>query len=244
MDEVLKAHNVSAGYGGHRIVEGVDLLLRKGDVLGLLGANGSGKSTLIKALTGQIRLLDGKVEISGIDLARRPEQAKAHLGLAVDSSDLPDGLTGRQYFELVASIRGCAPDNWPLHDVLARLRLGGGVDQLMSACSLGTRAKIGIAAALLGAPPLLVFDESLNGLDPVAAWEAKAIITELAATRRHAILVSTHVVETVPTFCSRALLLSEGRFAQAWNDSDLAEMAPAAFEKSVMRLLATQSVAG
>jgi ABC-2 type transport system ATP-binding protein len=244
MDEVLKAHNVSAGYCGHRIVEGVDLLLRKGDVLGLLGANGSGKSTLIKALTGQIRLLDGGVEISGIDLASRPEQAKAGLGLAVEPSDLPDGLTGRQYFELVASIRDCPPDGWPLPAILERLRIEDGLDRLISACSLGTRAKIGIAAALLGAPPLLIFDESLNGLDPVAAWEAKSIMTELAATRRHAILVSTHVVETVPTLCTRALLLSEGRLAQTWTASDLAEMAPAAFEKSVMRLLARQSFAG
>jgi ABC-2 type transport system ATP-binding protein len=127
---------------------------------------------------------------------------------------------------------------------LARLRLEHSLDQLISACSLGTRAKIGIAAALLGAPPLLVFDESLNGLDPVAAWEAKCIMTELAATRRHAILVSTHVVEAVPTLCSRALLLSDGRLAQAWNENELADMTPAAFENCVMRLLARQAATG
>jgi ABC-2 type transport system ATP-binding protein len=109
MDEVLVARNVSAGYGRRCIVEGVDLVLRKGDILGLLGANGSGKSTLIKAFSSQIRLLGGRVEILGIDLARRPELAKAGLGFAVDPAELPDGLTGGHYFELVASIRGCLP---------------------------------------------------------------------------------------------------------------------------------------
>ncbi len=244
MDDVLTAQNVSAGYGGQKIVEGVDLVLRKGNVLGLLGANGSGKSTLLKALSGQIRLLDGRVEIAGVDLARSPEQAKAGLGFAVDPSELPGGLTGRQYFELVASIRGCPPDCWPVPDILARLRIDRGLDQLISACSLGTRAKIGIAAALLDAPPLLVFDESLNGLDPVAAWEAKSVMAELAATRRHAILVSTHVVETVPTLCSRALLLSEGRIAQGWERSELAAMTPSSFEECVMRLLTRESANG
>ncbi len=150
MDDVLIARNVSAGYGGLAVVEGVGFSLRKGEVLGLLGANGSGKSTLIKALTGQIRLLDGAVEILGVDLSRRPVQAKAGLGFAVDPADLPAGLTGRHFFELVASIRGCAENSWPFPDFLARLRLVE-ADKPISACSLGTRAKIAIAGALLGA---------------------------------------------------------------------------------------------
>src|SRR5262249_11712955 len=109
--------------------------------------------------------------------------------------------------------------------------------------SLGTRMKIAIAAALLGTPPLVIFDESLNGLDPVAAFEVKRMIAELAATGRHAIILSTHVVETVPGLCNRAILLAEGRIAEHWDAEGLAQAsrAPGDFEACVMRALMAQA---
>src|SRR6185312_14153251 len=172
----LSVRDLSAGYGGRPVVGGVDLMLRRGDILGLLGANGSGKSTLLKAITGQIRLAEGSVTIDGVDLAYAPERAKAGFGLAIDAPELPAVLSGRQYLQFVASIRSCAADGWPCGDLLSRLDLKRWIDRPIAEYSLGTRAKIAIAAALLGSPPLLVFDESLNGLDPLAAWEVKRII--------------------------------------------------------------------
>lgn len=242
--EVLAVRGVSAGYGGRRIIAGIDVALRRGDILGLLGANGSGKSTLLKAVTGQIRLLTGSVTINGIDLTQAPERAKAELGLAIDAPDLPAALSGRQYLELVASIRSCAANDWPCVDVLLRLGVTTWLDRPIAEYSLGTRAKISIAAALLGAPPLLIFDESLNGLDPVAAWEVKRIIVDLAATGRHSIIVSTHVVETVPALCNRAAFLAEGRIVESWDAQGLAEAsrAPGAFEACVMRALNAHAI--
>jgi ABC-2 type transport system ATP-binding protein len=92
---------------------------------------------------------------------------------------------------------------------------------------------------LLGGPPLLIFDESLNGLDPLVAWEVKAIITELAATSRHAVIISTHVVETIPTLCNRAIFLAEGRIAASWDRPGLAQASasPGAFEAAVIHSL-------
>jgi ABC-2 type transport system ATP-binding protein len=237
--DLLALRGVSDGYGGRRIIHDISVALRRCDILGLLGANGSGKSTLIKGVTGQIGLLAGSVKIDGIDLARAPERAKAEFGLAIDAPDLPAALSGRQYLELVASIRSCAAANWPCGDVVRRLGLAAWIDRPIAEYSLGTRAKISIAAALLGGPPLLVFDESLNGLDPVAAWEVKRIIVDLAATGRHAIIVSTHVVEAVPAFCNRAIFLAEGRIVESWDALELvaASRFPGAFEACVMQAL-------
>jgi ABC-2 type transport system ATP-binding protein len=198
LPELLLVCGLSAGYGGHKVIAGIDLGLARGEILGLLGANGSGKSTLLKAVTGQLHAMAGSVAIDGIDLTQAPEAAKAKFGLAIDAPDLPAALTGRQYLELVAAIRGCAADAWPVPDLLARLELANWLDTLIGAYSLGTRAKISIAAALLGAPPLLIFDETLNGLDPVAASEVKAMIAALAGSGRHGVIVSTHLAETVP----------------------------------------------
>lgn len=238
---ILRATGVAAGYGGRAIVEGIDLTIYSGELLGLLGANGAGKSTLMKALTGQLPLIAGKVEIDGIDIAGAPERAKARLGLAVDISEVPLPLTGRQYLELVASIRGCAADAWPADDLLTILGLEPWVDRTIAVYSLGTRMKISIAASLLGSPPLLIFDESLNGLDPVAAYAMKRMLTDLVAGGRHAIILATHVVETIPTICSSAIFLAGGSVRRRWGKHDLIEAgkSPGSFEASVIGALTT-----
>jgi ABC-2 type transport system ATP-binding protein len=242
MDDTLNAKNLSAGYGGRPIVADIDLSVRLGDILGLLGANGSGKTTLLKALTGQLPLMSGTVTIDGVDLADRPEKAKAAFSLAIEPGDLPASLSGRQYLELVASIRGCAANAWPCGDVIARLGLARWLPRPIASYSLGTRAKTAITAALLGAPPLLIFDESLNGLDPEAAWEVKCMIAELARTGLHAVILSTHVVESVPALCNRAVFLAEGRILESWEASALAEAAPTpgAFEAHIIGCLRDQ----
>jgi ABC-2 type transport system ATP-binding protein len=238
-DPVLVARNVTAGYGGRPVIAGIDLVVGLGDVLGLLGANGSGKSTLVRAITGQIRLTAGSVAIAGADLARAPELAKAGFGLAIDAPDLPDALSGQQYLDLVAAVRGVPADERSSGGVADRLMLTPWLDQPIAEYSLGTRAKVSIAAAVLGAPPLLIFDESLNGLDPVAAFEFKQLVAELAATGRHGIIVATHVVEAVPGFCNRAVLLADGRIADAFDAQRLEEArrSPGRFEADVIQTL-------
>ena len=237
--DILNVTGLSAGYGRKLIVSGVDIALRPGDILGLLGANGSGKSTLLKAISGQLPPFAGEVKIAGVSLAAAPEIAKARLGYAVESSDLPLNLTGRQYLELIASIRHCEALRWPCGDVIGRLGLAAWLDAPIGQYSLGTRAKISIAAALLGGPALLILDESLNGLDPLAAWEAKQMIAQLASTGRHAVIVSTHVVEAVPALCNRALFLAEGQIVQVWDKERLQDEArfPGAFEANVIQAL-------
>ncbi|MCC6736962.1 MAG: ABC transporter ATP-binding protein [Bauldia sp.] len=236
---LLELRAVAAGYGGRSVVSGIDLTLRRGEILGLLGANGSGKSTLVKAFTGQLPLLAGSVAVDGIDMTKAPEAAKARLGLAVDVGDVPTPLTGLQYLDLVASIRRCAPDAWPAPDLPALLAIERFLPRAIATYSLGTRMKVAILASLLGAPPLLVFDESLNGLDPVAAFRMKRLMADLAATGRHGIVLSTHVVETIPTVCTRAVFLADGGIAEAWDGPALAAAAaaPGGFEARVMAAL-------
>jgi ABC-2 type transport system ATP-binding protein len=235
---VLMVAGLAAGYDGRAVVSDIDLVLRSGEILGLLGANGAGKSTLLKALTGQIGVLRGSIRIDGVDLAAAPVAAKARFGIAVDGPDLPSGLTGWQYLELVASIRGCGPAEFADGDVAARLALGGWIDKGIATYSVGTKAKISIAAALLGQPLLVIFDESLNGLDPVVAFEVKAIIREVAAGGG-AVIVSTHVVESMPGLCSRAMFLADGMVAREWDRAELleAQRHPGAFEAAVMQAL-------
>jgi len=238
----LRATGLVVSYGGAPIVDGIDLAVGHGELLGLLGANGAGKSTLLRAITGQVPPDHGTIEIGGHDLRRHPERAKAHFGFAIDPDELPAPLSARQYFELVAAIRGVEPMAPPIADAIERLQFGPWLDQPIADCSLGTRAKIGIVGALIGLPPLLIFDESLNGLDPVAAWEAKAMLRNLAASG-HAVILATHVVETVPGLCTRAVLLADGGIGRTWRTDELAVASAPTFEADVMAALRGRRVA-
>ena len=241
---LLAVSGLGAGYGRTRIVRDVDLVVEPGSWFGLLGANGSGKSTLLRAITGQIRLQDGQVLVGGIDMAKAPERAKRLIGYAVDGADLPEGLTGRQYLELVASIRGCRADCWPFGDIIEPLSLTRWIDARIGNCSLGTRMKISLAAALLNGPPLLILDESLNGLDPVANWRVRQILADLVRTGRHAVVLSTHMVETVAAACTDVIFLEDGQITHRWNIEQLraAQEEPGGFDGLVMRTL-VQAVA-
>jgi ABC-2 type transport system ATP-binding protein len=237
---LLQLRAVSAGYGGEAVVADVDLAVCRGDFVGLLGANGSGKSTLLRAASGQIRLLDGAVLIGGFDLAADPAGAKQCFGYAVDAAELPTLLTPAQYFAMVASIRGCAADAWPEQYLPAMLAMSKWLNVPIGACSLGTRTKISIAAALLGAPALIILDESLNGLDPVASFTVKRLLQGMAASGRHAVILSTHMLEAVGACCTRAVFLQDGRVTHAWESAALAAARGAAggFEALVMTALA------
>ena len=236
---VLRATSVVAGYTRLPVISDVTFRVRPGECLGLLGANGAGKSTLLGALTGQLALRGGEVWIDGVDLGRDPEEAKRRFGYAVEGTSLPMTLTSGQYLELVASIRGCHPRHWPFGDVIEPLGLRKWLGEQIGSCSLGTRMKLSMAAALLDTPPLIILDESLNGLDPVAAWQAKRMIAAIVRTGRHGVVLATHVLETITSVCNCALFLEDGRISHRWSGEDLALAArrPDGFEGVVMDAL-------
>jgi ABC-2 type transport system ATP-binding protein len=238
-DELLTVQAVAAGYGARSVLANIHFTLTAGCFLGLLGPNGSGKTTLLRAITGQIPVAAGSVHLFGIDLAEKPELAKRVFGYAIDPPDLPATLTGAQYLELVSSIRGCATNDWFRADLIELLALGKWLELRIGEYSYGTRMKLSIAAALLGDPPLIILDESLNGLDPVIAWRVKRLLVEMVNTRRRAVLLSTHVLETVESLCSSAILLVDGRISARWNSDALqqAKQHVGGFEASVMAVL-------
>lgn len=186
----------------------------------------------------KFRLPRGSAQLFGIDLAEKPELAKRIFGYAIDPPDLPATLTGTQYLELVSSIRRCASNDWFRADLIELLALGKWLHLSIGQYSYGTRMKLSIAA-LLSNPPLIILDESLNGLDPVIAWRVKRLLVEMVNTHRHAVLLSTHVLETVESLCSVAVLLVDGRISARWDSEALrrAKQDVGGFEASVMAVL-------
>jgi len=193
-------------------VDGVDLDVFPGELVGLIGPNGAGKSTTVKILTGQLLADRGEVRVGGHDVVNDPLAAKRATGYVPQELELYPFLTGRELLELVATIRGldAATAKVAIDSLLARFRLTPAQDRMTREYSEGMARKLSICAALLGNPPLLVLDESLNGLDPRAAAEVKAVIREELA-RGTAIVLVSHILDVLERLCTRVVLIDQGR---------------------------------
>ena len=196
-------------------VDGLDLELAAGELLGLIGPNGAGKSTTVKILVGQMLADEGSITIGGRDILADPLAARRLTGYVPQDIELYPFLTGREVLELVAAIRQI-PDATAasaIDDLLTRFHLVQAQHRMTREYSEGMARKLSICLALLGRPPLLVLDESLNGLDPRASAEVKAIIREELA-RGTAIVLVSHILDVLERLCTRVVLIDQGRVVQ------------------------------
>jgi ABC-2 type transport system ATP-binding protein len=217
MTRRLHVDQVTLAYGPHPVLNGVELALAAGELVGLIGPNGSGKSSLMRICAGVLAPRAGAVWIDGIDLHADPLGARRRFGYAVEPERLPPALRGRQCIELVARTR--ALDAGALdaaHALSHALGLTPWLEQEVAGYSLGTRQKLAVVLALLGSPPLLLLDEVLNGLDPLAAFALKEELRRRADAGA-AVLLATHGLEVAERFLDRAVLLLDGRIAADWD---------------------------
>jgi len=217
----LEVQDLTLGYGPHMVLRGVSFCLRAGQVVGLIGPNGSGKSSLLRAIVGLTPISHGRIAIDGMTLADDPVAFKHRFGFAVDPRLLPNRLSGRQCIELVGHLRN---DGTPLASSYAladALGLRPWLDQPVAGYSLGTRQKLAIILALFGQPPLLILDEILNGLDPLASYALKQELRSRAESGV-TVLLATHGLEVAESFLDRAVLQLDGQFEVDWDAADLA----------------------
>lgn len=245
MSAVLSIERLCLTLRRRRVLDGVDLVLERGELAALVGANGSGKTRLIHCVAGLQQGYRGRIAVAGHDVAADAFRAKSALGFAVDPARLPGVLDGRQCLQLFAESRGLrAPDAEALA-LAERLDLAPWLDAPVATYSLGTRQKLAIVMALLGAPSLVLLDESLNGLDPVAAAECRAHLRAITRAGRCGVLLATHGLEFVSRSLDRVLVLESGRLAADWDADALAAIAAGrGLEAAVVeRLLASRRAA-
>jgi ABC-2 type transport system ATP-binding protein len=207
--------------GARMVLEHVDLQLAAGELVGLIGPNGSGKSSLLRVAAGLLPPSRGQYRVDGLDPRSDSLAARARIGYSIEPELLPAALRGRQCLELVAHSRGLpASALVPAYELCEALGLAPWLEAEVGEYSLGTRQKLAVALALLGAPPLLLLDEVLNGLDPLAAYALKQALRE-RADRGAAVLLATHGLEVAERFLDRAVLLLDGRIAADWDRNAL-----------------------
>jgi ABC-2 type transport system ATP-binding protein len=223
MSAHLRVQQLHHRFGRNEVLRGVDLELQGGELVGLIGPNGAGKSTLMRCIAGVEQPQQGSICIDGIDIAADALAARRQLGVAVEPERLPPLLTGQQCLQLVADLRGEYAALDACAELSSALGLMPWLARPVGEYSLGTRQKLAIVLALIGRPRLIVLDEVLNGLDPLAAYALKQAL-RARADAGASVLLATHGLEVAERFLDRAVLLLDGRIAADWNAEALAAM--------------------
>jgi ABC-2 type transport system ATP-binding protein len=197
------------------VLQGIDIDVRRGEILGLLGPNGAGKTTFLKILCTTLLPSSGTATVEGIDVVRQPERARQHLGYCLEvERSFYYRLTGVQNLSFFAALNNLpartADDR--IRDVGQLVGIDGYADKPFMTYSRGMRQKMALARALLADPPVLVLDEPTQGLDPRATEEFRRFIrTILAEKLGKTILLVTHSLDEAVECCSRAVLMDQGR---------------------------------
>jgi ABC-2 type transport system ATP-binding protein len=201
-------------FGTRVAVEGLSFEVPAGQIVGFLGPNGAGKSTTLKMLTGMLEPNEGTAAICGFDLRADAIEVKRHVGFVPESGAVFESLTGLEYLEMVAALYGIpAPAaRARIEQFIAFFDLGFDTltEKLLGAYSKGMRRKVVITAALLHNPPVVLFDEPLDGLDANAAVGFKTLIHTLAREGK-TIVYSSHILDVVERVCDRVIIIDKGR---------------------------------
>ncbi len=221
MTPAIDIAGLGIALGGHRVLHDIHLQFAAGDFVALVGPNGAGKSTLLRCCAGTLPGATGTVRIAGHDLARDTVAARAQLGMSVDPTALPPLLTGHEALALWARGRGLDAVPPATLALAEAWRLGPMLPRYIDHYSLGTRQKLGILLGLMDAPPVLLLDEPLNGLDPRSALALKVEL-QRRADGGACIVLATHALEAAERFVNRAMLLVDGRVAAAWSRAQIA----------------------
>ena len=210
---MITTHALSKRYGSLRAVDGVDLQVQRGDIYGFLGANGSGKTTTVRMLLGLVLATSGEIELLGEPMPRRRRTVLPRVGALVEGPAAYGHLSGRTNLTMLdAAGPGGAlrTRRRRVEDVLEQVGLARVGRRPVKNYSLGMRQRLGLAAALLRTPELLVLDEPTNGLDPQGIREIRELLLILHAAGT-TVFLSSHLLAEVEQLCTRVGVLDRGR---------------------------------
>lgn len=209
--------NLSKSYGKQKALDNLSLEIKSGQITGLLGPNGAGKSTLMKIITGSLLPDEGLVEVNGVNVADHPLKVQKILGYLPEHNPQYLELYVREYLEYVAQLYKVDKDRIPT--VIEQTVLGPEQHKKIGSLSKGYRQRVGIAAALIPDPEVLILDEPTTGLDPAQLIEIRALLKNIASNKT--VLFSTHIMQEVVELCSSCIFLKGGELKQVLMESEI-----------------------
>ena len=202
----ITVNSVSKSYKSQKALNNISFSADKGQIIGFLGPNGAGKSTMIKILTGYIKPNSGKVFVDEIDVLKNPIAAQKVIGYLPEHNPLYAEMYVREYLQFQAAIYKVAKSQ--IEDCIEKVGLSLEANKKIHQLSKGYQQRVGIAAAILHNPKVLILDEPTTGLDPNQIIEIRALIQELGKNKT--VLFSTHIMQEVEAVCDRVIIIKKG----------------------------------
>jgi ABC-2 type transport system ATP-binding protein len=196
-------------YGAQKAVNEISFTVNKGEIVGFLGPNGAGKSTTMKMITGYLEPDAGQITVSGVDVTKDPLAAKRKIGYLPESNALYYDMYVREYLGFVADVHQVADKKDKVEHVIKLTGLSPESNKRISQLSKGYKQRVGLAAALLHDPEVLILDEPTSGLDPNQIIEIRNVIKEQGKDKL--VLFSSHILQEVEAICDRVIIINKGR---------------------------------
>ena len=207
---MIEINNLVKNYGTKFAVDDISFKIGKGEIVGFLGPNGAGKSTTMNILTGYLSSTSGEAKVGGIDILENPNEAKKLIGFLPEQPPLYVDMTVNEYLNFVYEIKNCRLNRKKhIEEVRKVTKIDDVQNRLIKNLSKGYRQRVGIAQALIGNPPVIIFDEPTVGLDPKQIIEIRNLIRNLG--KSHTVVLSTHILSEVQSVCDRIIIINEGK---------------------------------
>ncbi len=215
---VLEVKNLKKVIGRREIIKNLNFEVKEGEIYGFLGPNGAGKTTTIRMLVGLIKPTSGEVKICGEDLFKNKEKALKDVGAVVENPELYKYLSGRENLMQIARIRNVKKEE--VNELIKLVGLEHRINDKVKKYSLGMKQRLGLAAALIGNPRLLILDEPTNGLDPSGIIDFREIVKKAARERGMAVFISSHILSEVQQLCDTVAFINDGVIKAVENMED------------------------
>lgn len=240
---MIELTNLTKKYGDFLAVDNLNLKIEKGEVFGFIGPNGAGKTTTIKMIGGILKPTAGMISIAGIDMQKQPQIAKSKIGFIPDRPYLYEKLTGNEFLKFTADLYGVPENDYATKakENLEMFSLADWSDELIESYSHGMKQRLIMSAALLHDPEVIVVDEPMVGLDPVAIVLVKDLLQRLAR-KGVTVFMSTHTLKVAEDTCDRIGVINSGRLIAVGTIADLqreAKVTHADLEKVFLSLTNT-----
>jgi ABC-2 type transport system ATP-binding protein len=237
---MIELKSLTKNYGDYKAVDDLNLYVKKGEIFGFIGPNGAGKTTTIKMIGGILAPSAGIVKIAGIDIQQEPEKAKGKIGFIPDRPYLYEKLTGREFLKFTADLYGVPDDvfSQKAQQNLEMFSLADWSDELIESYSHGMKQRLIMSAALLHDPEVIIVDEPMVGLDPMAIMMVKDLFQRLAH-EGVTVFMSTHTLAVAEEICERIGVINRGQLIASGTTADLqreANITNAALEQVFINL--------
>ncbi|MBQ8566453.1 MAG: ATP-binding cassette domain-containing protein [Clostridia bacterium] len=207
---MVEIKNLVKKYGNKYALDDISFTINSGEIVGFLGPNGAGKSTTMNIVTGYLASTSGTVVVDGKDILENALEAKKLIGYLPEQPPLYVDMTVQEYLDFVFELKGCTLNKAKHIDEICTItKITSVRERLIKNLSKGYKQRVGIAQALIGNPPIIIFDEPTVGLDPKQIIEVRNLIRNLGKT--HTVILSTHILSEVQSVCNRIVVINNGK---------------------------------